>query len=532
MLERILRSAVAAVTSRPDTLLNIGWAVVIVTLLFFALEWFVGAPNRDSSAFIYVAQGILEGEVPYVDRWDHKGPVIYLLNATGLALLGMWGIWLIEAAFLIGTVWLAYIVVKENFGLAATPFPVAILAGYFLYFAQGGNFTEQYALLFQFLALYLFVCIINSNGGRGRYALYLVSIGALAAAAFLLRPNLAGLWVAIGIYWIFIDRHDAVKRVLWSMAGAALAFLPVVGIFAFVGGLSAFWDAAFIYNFAYSDVTLFERLRAMRHSGTSALPFILFPIIAAWCGGLYYFLFAEGNRSERFESVLKLALILLPVEILFVSASANEYGHYYLAMLPVITMLTAFFAYSMFKVLSPSLPRYFLSVILLLGVVCYYLTAQFNEVGPIVQKYTHQDGIMRGKHMRVSELVRDATEPGDTILVWGAETGLYLLSERDAPTRFFYQYPLALRGYADSRIFDEFTYDVKEGRPALIIDTRNNRLPPLDDAERANWKIAGDRYVYAPDRFRPFLDFVEEEYEFMEEIEGYAIYQRVERSPG
>ena len=57
-------------------------------------------------------------------------------------------------------------------------------------------------------------------------------------------------------------------------------------------------------------------------------------------------------------------------------------------------------------------------------------------------------------------------------------------------------------------------------------------MPPLDRAERENWKISGDRYIYAPDRFRPFLDFVEEEYEFMEEAEGYAIYRRMERSPG
>ncbi len=165
MLERTLRSAVAAVKSRQDTLLNVGWAVVIVTLLLFALEWFVGAPNRDSSVFIYVAQGILEGDVPYLDRWDHKGPLIYLLNAIGLAIFGMWGLWLLEMAFLIATVWLAYIVLRRQFGFAAAFFPMAVLAGYFLYFSQNGNHIEQYALLFQFLALYLFVSVENSNGG-------------------------------------------------------------------------------------------------------------------------------------------------------------------------------------------------------------------------------------------------------------------------------------------------------------------------------------------------------------------------------
>ena len=164
----------------------------------------------------------------------------------------------------------------------------------------------------------------------------------------------------------------------------------------------------------------------------------------------------------------------------------------------------------------------------MLGVICYYLSAHFNEIGPAIQKYTYEDGIMRGKHMRVSELLRDATEPDDTILVWGAETQLHLLSERDSPTRFFYQYPLALPGYADSRIFDEFTSDVRRAAPALIIDTGNNRLPPLDRSEREDWKISNDRYVYLPDGFRPFLDFVEEEYEFMDDIEGYAIYRKIE----
>ncbi len=223
---------------------------------------------------------------------------------------------------------------------------------------------------------------------------------------------------------------------------------------------------------------------------------------------------------------MKLSVIALPIEILLVSASAFDYGHYYMTILPAVVMLMGFFAYGITRVIS--LPPSLLSAVLLLCVTLYFVPIGMNRLPFIIEKYTHEDGIMRGKHMRVSELVRDATESDDAILVWGAETQLYLLSERDSPTRFFYQYPLALRDYADSRIFDEFTSDVKEGRPKLIIDTRNNRLPPLDNAERANWKIAGNRYTYAPDRFRPFLDFVEEEYEFMEEIEGYAIYRKIE----
>ena len=362
MLARTLQGAAVAVKSSPYALLNVGWAVVIVTLLLFALESFVGAPDRDSSAFIYVAKGILEGEVPYADRWDHKGPLIYLLNALGLALLGMWGIWLMEAMFLLGAVWLAYTIVREQFGFAATPFPVAVLLGCVLHFGVG-NHVELYALLFQFLTLYLFMRIEKGNIERVNYALFLVSIGALAAATFLLRPNLIGLWIAIGIYWVFIDRDDAVKRVVWAAMSATLAFILVVGAFGSVGRLSEFWDAVFIYNFAYSDTSVLERLKAIWKVWGLRFTPVLLPIIASYCAALYCFRSSE-DRRERFRGVLKLSTIALPIEIFLVSVSARDYGHYYLTMLPAVVMLMAFFAYGAARVVS--LPASLLGTILLI----------------------------------------------------------------------------------------------------------------------------------------------------------------------
>ena len=299
-----IRSMTIAVKPKIDTLLLAAWTVVICVLLISAMGSFVSAPGRDSSAFIYVAKGVLEGEVPYLDRWDHKGPLVYLLNVIGLALLDMWGVWLVEMAFLLGSVWLIYAVVKDRFGPAATLFPIAVFSGYFVIFAQGGNYTEQYALLFQFLTLYLFTRVEKGNRGGGYYKLFLVSIGALAAATFLLRPNLVGMWLAIGIYWIFVRRDDAPRRLMWSGVGAAAALLPVIWIFAIFGGLYHFWDAVFIYNFTYSDAPLLERIKAVWHIGGSRLTLILLPIIASWSIGLYYFRSAEVAGRERFEGEL------------------------------------------------------------------------------------------------------------------------------------------------------------------------------------------------------------------------------------
>ena len=53
------------------------WAIIFTALYLLALDSFIGKPGVDSSLYIYVAKGILEGELPYVDRWDNKGPLLY-----------------------------------------------------------------------------------------------------------------------------------------------------------------------------------------------------------------------------------------------------------------------------------------------------------------------------------------------------------------------------------------------------------------------------------------------------------------------
>lgn len=51
----------------------------------------------DSSVFEYIGIVIQHGGVPYVDTFDHKGPLLYLINWMGLELAGCRGILIFEA---------------------------------------------------------------------------------------------------------------------------------------------------------------------------------------------------------------------------------------------------------------------------------------------------------------------------------------------------------------------------------------------------------------------------------------------------
>ena len=518
---------------RTATLLNAAWAIVIVMLLALALNLFVELPGRDSSAYIYVGKGILEGEIPYLDRWDHKGPLLYVVNSLGLMLSDVWGIWLVEVIFLISWVWIAFALSKDNFGLVPALFSLAVLLSYFV-LIDTANSPGTYALTLKFISLYLFVRVERGEGGPW----FPLAIGALSAFTFFLLPSLIGLYIAIGLYWT-IRNENALDRILLAIAGALPVFLLVIGVFAAVGGLYAMWDALIVYNFAYTNVPFTEKLESVLGESLRK-SFLLLPLIGAWCIGICYFSFVKRARQERFAGMLKLGLILLPIEIVLISLSGRGYIQYYLSLLPIAMILMSFVALSIHRIMGRLnyMPRHVPSFTFLLGIIFFgaasmylFTVAGAGYLTKIPEKYTREGGVMHGNHLRVVDLIREETDPQDTILVYGGgETRLHLFSGRDAPTRFFYQYPLVTPGYARPEIFDEFIWDVQTGKPALIIDTQKGRIPPLDISAREEWKISSHRYVYLPDEFRPFIEFVNNNYQLMTQLDGYTIYQRIEEA--
>src|ERR687897_1148030 len=59
-------------------------------------------PSRDSGVFLYVGWRFLNGDMPYRDVWDHKPPLIYFVDALGIALTpdSLWGIWVLRFLFI------------------------------------------------------------------------------------------------------------------------------------------------------------------------------------------------------------------------------------------------------------------------------------------------------------------------------------------------------------------------------------------------------------------------------------------------
>ena len=123
----------------------------------------IGNDFTDSSVFKYVARVIENGGMPYRDTFDHKGPLIYILNLVGLKFGECRGIWGVEFATLFLTFAAMYKIAYLKSKSKILSFMALLFAGSALFkYFEGGNYTEEYAMPFIAVSIYFFTDLFGS----------------------------------------------------------------------------------------------------------------------------------------------------------------------------------------------------------------------------------------------------------------------------------------------------------------------------------------------------------------------------------
>ena len=449
-------------------------------------------PAEDAGVFFYAAQRLLDGGAPYRDIWDHKPPGVYFIDAVGIALAGRTGVWLTQVAFLVAAVLLGYRALRREFGAPAAFVGslawLAALPRLFLEYGQT-SFVEFYALPFQFGALLLATAPLTRSRALG--------IGALGAAALLLKPTLIGVLVAIGIVALLRLRGRAAAPLVLIAVGGIVPLALVVAWAAARGVLGDMIDQALVYNRAYAAFApLSERIDAILSGLRLTLPSGLAIVaVVAW-------LYAAAAR--RFApALLAVALVAFPIE-LALSTWGRGYHYYFIAWLPSMAVLAAF-AVSEVKRIAPqriALPALALAVL----AMCVFPALLVTRLALTADE---------GRARSAAAYIAANTRPDDTVLVWGSHTEVLFLAGRRSPTRYAYQYAaLATRGYATAARVEEFLADLQGARPALILDASGESFvtPPLDLAGLHTWVSPEAQYAPLPELER-VVDFIVANYE-------------------
>ena len=227
------------------------------------------AIGSDNAMYLTMGTALAKGWAPYVDVFDHKGPLLFALQG-----LPQWigGGYNLTAVFLQEVVALfACLTVVRALARALSCPPVWAQLVYLAMtcaFMDGGNLTEEYTNLPTLLALYMALRVFGQEKIGEKLFLPAAGMGVCAAAAFSLRANNAlPIFALVAVLAAGLAITQRFAQLGQCAAGFTLGllavFLPILIWLAAKGALSAAWYGAIIHNMMYADSGTGDRFAAL-----------------------------------------------------------------------------------------------------------------------------------------------------------------------------------------------------------------------------------------------------------------------------
>lgn len=286
----------------------------------------------DSAVFKIIGLGILQGEVPYLDLFDHKGPLLYFINALGYLISddGRVGLYVIQSISLFITMALWFHTGRLFTSMWKSFFCALIALAIMSCQYEGGNLGEEYMLPYASLSLYLALSYMLKNGQEHHPWFYSVLYGMCFGAMFMIRPNdacsqVGAIIFGLACYFLFRKYYkQLLVNGLYVLVGICISVVPIVIYFTAHGALNEFWYGLIVHNSLYAG-----GLKSM---------------IAA-CFATKYFIAIIGVVASLliWKSAHKEILwIMIPLYALtLLLTGARAVPHYYMMMLPGLIVFIA-----------------------------------------------------------------------------------------------------------------------------------------------------------------------------------------------
>jgi hypothetical protein len=465
--------------------------LVIVGLLFTALwicmsspinPFFTALPGTDSGVFLMIGQGMLDGKVLYVDFFDHKGPLIYLINCVGLWLGGTRGVWFIEFLLMCVSVFIAYKIARFFAGrfpaLVATFFAFTTLSRVF----QGGNFTEEYALPFMFFSLYVFVNWFYADQEPDGWPIGVV--GFCLGCILMLRPNMLGFWAGVGCVMLINMLHHReylklLRYILYFLLGVFVCVAPFIFYLWINNALTDFVYQFLVFNRAYAMSSL--SIMSFLENAFFNLHIIdngWLPIaVTCW----WLFIDAEYKNKRLFSTAYMLSYI---TNIILISVSRAHYYHYSMILIPYYLPALGYIGEKVYKTLHI---RHFSVLAKILLLVTFFI--MFNNCFAVnIYKISSIINTDINEFLETINMIRKHASENDLITVFGNDVKIYYYANRNSASKYIYQFPIA---DISKNIARDYRNDIFDRKPVIIVLTGVNANTK---DERSN-KILGEKIL-------------------------------------
>ncbi|CCY46297.1 pMT family glycosyltransferase 4-amino-4-deoxy-L-arabinose transferase [Firmicutes bacterium CAG:822] len=433
---------------------------------------FNAAPWIDSSVFKYIGWQMAEGSIPYLDMFDHKGLLIYFINYIGYIISPHRGVWFIEFIFMFVTVLFAYKIAHKFVSKPISMLVVLIaLAPIYSYF-EGGNFTEEYALPFQMIALYIFIDFFKNSYkymSRGdnykskvnfKFFNILVFINGICMGCVLfLRPNMISIWIVfclmVLIYCILKKYYlELFKFFISFFAGLLFVIMPMITYLALNNAIKPFVDDYILFNMMYAtDKEITYIMNVFSEFFTT--PIIIFSFVIV---GTKIYLQIKNKENCYFNVGYLIYMILT---VILVSMSGRMYNHYAMTLLPMLIYpISLLFDYLKEIKLNSGFMTILTVILITIFVAPTWSKLLFNSIVDIFDKEKPYSN-------RTIEYIKANTDEDDTISVWGNSNSIYNFTNRKSASKYSYQFSIIT---LSEKIEKEYFDDLKKNKPKIIVD--------------------------------------------------------------
>lgn len=288
--------------------------------------WFYG----DSGVFQEMGVCLLQGGTPYVDLFDHKGPVLWFIQALGKWIHPLYGILFLQTISLflsLSMLFKTILLITQKVGHS---YLISISGLLFLMaFYQRGNLCEEWSLPFIILPIYLYLKRWKNNTCTSSYNhndIFITGfcIGILA----MIRLNNAAPIIGFVLWHYLSTINNKEYKRFWidislMLSGTVLIFSICSAFYLIKAGWDGVYEMIYgtlIFNFLYFDVVWEPTILVLLKKFSLPIGFLAITIIC-------YF---RKKKTKEITTPLVISYILTLLVLGF-----TGFLHYFIILIPL-----------------------------------------------------------------------------------------------------------------------------------------------------------------------------------------------------
>lgn len=285
----------------------------------------------DCSFFLIIARGIICGKIPYIDLFDHKGPIFFWMEAIGYLFGGRTGVFVFQCILLICDLF----IIDRITELFHADFSVGALSFVSVFFTlfQHGNLTEEFCTPMILAALYYELkFLLSENEKHSPFMAYCYGI-ILGLLAFIRLNNAivpCALLLCIAIVLIQKKQWgNLLGNILCGILGLATVTFPVCFYYYRHGALYDMLYGTFLHNLIYAK-------NNTHYPIMSSFLYYLVLYLPGICASIIFWTKWKTERNRVYISLL-FATVLTYGMLVY----TNVYMHYFMLGLPLFVVSVA-----------------------------------------------------------------------------------------------------------------------------------------------------------------------------------------------